>query len=93
MISADARVDFKSLRAAYDPETGLTSTNDAGAVTFEIHPDGTLERTTYVPEKHVRGASTRSTARENMKMRVGLIGLSMFKRMLKYHCEPSINCF
>jgi competence protein ComEC len=54
VISADARVDFKSLRAAYDPETRITSTDDAGAITFEIHPDGTLERTTYVAEKHVR---------------------------------------
>jgi competence protein ComEC len=54
VISADARVDFKSLRAAFDAETRITSTDDAGAVTFEIHPDGTLERTTYVPEKHVR---------------------------------------
>jgi competence protein ComEC len=54
VVSADARVDFKSLRAAYDPETRITTTNDAGAVTFAIRPDGTIERTTYVPEKHVR---------------------------------------
>jgi ComEC/Rec2-related protein len=54
VVSADSRVDFKALRAAYDPETRITSTDDAGAVTFEIHPDGRIERTTYVRETHVR---------------------------------------
>jgi competence protein ComEC len=54
IVSADARVDFKSLRAAYEPETRITSTNDAGAVTFEIKPDGTIERSTELPEKHER---------------------------------------
>jgi competence protein ComEC len=50
VVSADRRVDFRSLRAAYDPETRITSTDDAGAVTFEIHPDGTIERATHAPE-------------------------------------------
>lgn len=54
VVSADHRVDFKSLREAYGPETRITSTDDAGAITFEIHPDGTIERTTEVQEKHVR---------------------------------------
>ncbi len=53
-MSADRRVDFKSLRAAYAAETQITSTDDAGAVTFTIHPDGTIDRATCVPEKHVR---------------------------------------
>jgi competence protein ComEC len=54
IVSADARVDFKSLREAYGPEPGIVSTNDAGAVTFDIHPDGTIERTTFIPVKHTR---------------------------------------
>jgi competence protein ComEC len=54
VVSADHRVDFQSLRAAYDPETRITSTDDAGAITFEIHPDGAIERTTHVAEKHAR---------------------------------------
>jgi competence protein ComEC len=54
VVSADSRVDFKSLRAAYDPDTQIVSTDDVGAITFEILPDGTLERTTYVPEKRSR---------------------------------------
>ncbi len=54
VVSADRRVDFKSLRAAYAAETRITSTDDAGAVTFTIHPDGTIDRATCVPEKHVR---------------------------------------
>jgi competence protein ComEC len=54
VVSADARVDFKSLREAYGSETRITSTDDAGAVTFEIRPDGTIERTTYVREKYSR---------------------------------------
>jgi competence protein ComEC len=54
VVSADTRVDFNSLRAAYDPQTRITSTNDVGAVTFEIRPDGTIDRTTFVPEKRVR---------------------------------------
>ncbi|HET6325351.1 MAG TPA: MBL fold metallo-hydrolase, partial [Planctomycetaceae bacterium] len=54
VISADARVDFASLRSAYEPSTRIVSTDDAGTVTFEIRPDGTLERTTFVPEKRAR---------------------------------------
>jgi competence protein ComEC len=54
IVSADARVDFKSLRAAYEPETRISSTNDVGSVTFEIQPDGTIDRTTELPEKHER---------------------------------------
>jgi competence protein ComEC len=54
VVSAASRVDFKSLREAYGPDTRIASTNDTGAVTFEIHPDGTVERTTYVPEKRSR---------------------------------------
>jgi competence protein ComEC len=54
VISADSRVDFKSLRAAYAPHTQIESTDDVGAITFEIRPDGTLERSTYVPEKRAR---------------------------------------
>jgi competence protein ComEC len=54
IVSADARVDFKSLRAAYEPETRISSTNDVGAVTFEIQPDGTIERTTELPDQHAR---------------------------------------
>jgi competence protein ComEC len=54
VVSADSRVDFNSLRGAYGPTTRIVSTDDAGAVTFEIHPDGSIERTTYVPEKRAR---------------------------------------
>ncbi len=54
VVSADRRVDFKSLRTAFPAETRVTSTDDAGAVTFTIHPDGTIDRTTCVPERRVR---------------------------------------
>ena len=46
IVSADRRVDFKSLRAAYGEKCEIVSTNDAGAVTFEIRPDGTMTRRT-----------------------------------------------
>jgi hypothetical protein len=62
VISADHRVDFKSLRAAYDPETRITSTDDVGAVTFDIHPDGQIERTTQVAA-NVSGKSWSTASR------------------------------
>ena len=46
IVSADRRVDFKSLRAAYGPQSEILSTHEFGAVTFEIEPDGTMRRTT-----------------------------------------------
>ncbi len=54
IVSADHRVDFAALRAAYGDQVRITSTDDVGAVTFEIHPDGTMDRTTFVPEKLTR---------------------------------------
>jgi competence protein ComEC len=46
IVSADRRVDFKSLRAAYGPQAEILSTHDFGAVTFEVEPDGAMHRTT-----------------------------------------------
>lgn len=46
VVSADRRVDFKSLRAAYGAQSEILSTHEFGAVTFEIEPDGAMHRTT-----------------------------------------------
>jgi len=51
VVSAGPRVDFKSLRAAYGDTPDIVSTYQAGAVTFEIRPDGTLLRSTVRPDR------------------------------------------
>lgn len=57
VVSAGPRVDFKSLRAAYGDAAEIVSTHEAGAVTFEIRPGGTLLRSTVRPDRTGRGVS------------------------------------
>ena len=45
IVSADRRVDFKSLRDAYGPQCEIVSTHEFGAVTFEIASDGSMRHT------------------------------------------------
>lgn len=53
IVSGGPRTDFHSLRSAYGPQAEILSTDDYGAITFDIHPDGTIERTTVRhPEVH-----------------------------------------
>ena len=42
VVSADRKVDFKSLKAAYGPQCEIVSTHDFGAVTFAIDRDGAM---------------------------------------------------
>jgi competence protein ComEC len=55
VVSADRRVDFKSLRAAYRPQCEIVSTHEFGAVTFEIAPDGSMRRTTVFRKQYTDG--------------------------------------
>jgi competence protein ComEC len=48
VVSADRRVDFKSLRAAYGPDADILSTYEVGAVTFEITREGRVGRSTFL---------------------------------------------
>jgi len=45
VVSADRRVDFRSLRSAYGPQCEIMSTHEMGAVTIEIDQNGSLRRT------------------------------------------------
>ena len=51
VVSADRRVDFKSLRAAYGPDADILSTHEVGAVTFEITREGRVDRSTFLRHK------------------------------------------
>jgi hypothetical protein len=55
VVSADRRVDFKSLRAAYGPQCEIVSTHEFGAVIFEIAPDGSMRRTTVLRKQYTDG--------------------------------------
>lgn len=63
VVSADRRVDFKSLRAAYGPQCQILSTHILGAITFEIERDGTMRRTSVLGKKADGPAPSRSTRR------------------------------
>jgi competence protein ComEC len=61
VVSADRRVDFRSLRSAYGPQCEIVSTHEMGAVTIEIDRDGTMRRT-CVLRKTDDGHSSRRPA-------------------------------
>jgi competence protein ComEC len=52
IVSADRRVDFKSLRSAYGPDCEIVSTHELGAITFEIAGDGSMRRTCVLTKKN-----------------------------------------
>jgi competence protein ComEC len=60
VVSADRRVDFKSLRAAYGPQCEIVSTHELGAITFEIDRDGSMRRTSVLKKKNDGPSSLRS---------------------------------
>jgi competence protein ComEC len=45
IVSGGPKTDFRSLRAAYGPEAEILSTDDFGAITFDICADGSISRT------------------------------------------------
>ncbi len=63
VVSADRRVDFNSLRAAYGPQCQILSTHILGAITFEIERDGTMRRTSVLGKKTDGPAPSRSKSR------------------------------
>jgi competence protein ComEC len=64
VVSADRRIDFKSLRAAYGPDADILSTHEVGAVTFEISREGRVGRSTFLATSARRDAA-------NLKGRMG----------------------
>jgi competence protein ComEC len=62
VVSADRRVDFRSLRNAYGQQCEILSTHEMGAVTFEIDRDGSLRRSCVLREADDGHPSRRPTS-------------------------------
>jgi competence protein ComEC len=61
VVSAGPRLDLQRLAAVYGPDAEVLSTYRAGAITFEITPEGNLHRSTIrpvAPTHHRMGSTT-----------------------------------